>query len=52
MTTAFFSKFPQTINLLIHQYKRARKWVTYNGLWAITLKKSQTTLMFRDLSSI
>ena len=32
MTAAFFSKFFQAINLIIHQYKSVGKWVTSNSL--------------------
>ena len=45
MTAAFFSKFFQAINLIIHQYKSVGKWVTSNSLQAFTLSKSLTNLM-------
>lgn len=47
-TTAFFSKFSQTINLIIHQYKSMGQGVTSNSLQAVTLSKSQTYLMMEN----
>lgn len=48
MTTAFFSKFSQTINLIIHQYKSMGQGVTSNSLQAVTFSKSQTHLKLEN----